>query len=232
MPARHRRRLRRPICCRPPPSRPWPTSVSGGGRLENASRVRRGGGGAGLPRRPWERRRRADRDRRRDGSRPDPHRLARRRARPRRAAGQRVLAAALPCAVLGHGLPGGRTGRARVARPHDRRRHRRLARLAVHALALAQALAAPLGATLVLVHAYDPHIPLAVITTDGIAKELRRSRPQAAAQGASGASRTRAKRSRRSSSRGVPATCSSTPANGTARRCWWSAVAGWAASRS
>ena len=42
------------------------------------------------------------------------------------------------------------------------------------ALALAQALAAPLGATLVLVHAYDPHIPLAVITTTGIARELRR----------------------------------------------------------
>lgn len=42
------------------------------------------------------------------------------------------------------------------------------------ALAVAQTLAAPLGATLVLLHAYDPHIPFAVITTEGMRKELRR----------------------------------------------------------
>ena len=42
------------------------------------------------------------------------------------------------------------------------------------ALAVAQTLAAPLAASLVLLHAYDPHIPFAVITTEGISKELRR----------------------------------------------------------
>lgn len=43
-----------------------------------------------------------------------------------------------------------------------------------HALELAQALAVPLGATLVLVHAYNPHIPFAVMTTEGIHDLLRR----------------------------------------------------------
>lgn len=42
------------------------------------------------------------------------------------------------------------------------------------ALAVAQTLAAPLAATLVLLHAYDPHIPFAVITTEGMRNELRR----------------------------------------------------------
>jgi nucleotide-binding universal stress UspA family protein len=43
-----------------------------------------------------------------------------------------------------------------------------------HALELAQALAVPLGARLVLVHAYNPHIPFAVMTTTGMRDMLRR----------------------------------------------------------
>ena len=42
------------------------------------------------------------------------------------------------------------------------------------ALAVAQTLASPLGASLVLLHAYDPHIPFAAITTEGMRTELRR----------------------------------------------------------
>jgi nucleotide-binding universal stress UspA family protein len=42
------------------------------------------------------------------------------------------------------------------------------------ALERAQALAVPLDARLLLVHAYDPHIPLAVMTTDAIRNELSR----------------------------------------------------------
>lgn len=43
----------------------------------------------------------------------------------------------------------------------------------LYALEIAEALAVPLGAKLVLVHAYDPHIPLAVMTTEGIRELLR-----------------------------------------------------------
>ena len=42
------------------------------------------------------------------------------------------------------------------------------------ALELAQALAVPLGARLVLVHAYSPHIPFALMTTEGVHDMLRR----------------------------------------------------------
>jgi nucleotide-binding universal stress UspA family protein len=42
-----------------------------------------------------------------------------------------------------------------------------------HALELAQALAVPLEAALVLVHAYNPHIRFAAMTTDGIHELLR-----------------------------------------------------------
>ena len=42
------------------------------------------------------------------------------------------------------------------------------------ALDRAQALAVPLGARLLLVHAYDPHLPLAVMTTEAVRNELRR----------------------------------------------------------
>lgn len=41
------------------------------------------------------------------------------------------------------------------------------------ALEIAQALAAPLGATVVLVHAYDPHVPFAVMTTEGMRDLVR-----------------------------------------------------------
>jgi nucleotide-binding universal stress UspA family protein len=43
-----------------------------------------------------------------------------------------------------------------------------------YALELAQALALALEAALVLVHAYDPHIPFAVLTTEGMRNELHR----------------------------------------------------------
>jgi nucleotide-binding universal stress UspA family protein len=42
------------------------------------------------------------------------------------------------------------------------------------ALERAEALARPLGARLLLVHAYDPHIPLAVMTTETLRNELMR----------------------------------------------------------
>jgi nucleotide-binding universal stress UspA family protein len=42
------------------------------------------------------------------------------------------------------------------------------------ALERAEALAQPLAARLLLVHAYDPHIPFAVMTTEGMRKQLER----------------------------------------------------------
>ena len=46
-------------------------------------------------------------------------------------------------------------------------------RSSTRAIELAQALAAPLGATVVLVHACNPHVPLAVMTTEGM-RDLER----------------------------------------------------------
>ena len=53
----------------------------------------------------------------------------------------------------------------------------------LYAVELAQALAIPLEAKLVLVHAYDPHIPFAVMTTTGIDEMLRNARTGAARRG-------------------------------------------------